>query len=138
MALCANLISVSSLSRKKKCSSLYFILFPCGGEGEQLCCGWSVGAGRGVPYVVLPDIASTQAFFPFMSGHTHATVALLLLRPHCALLWAAPAPTALCHPQTRRSSCIGDSLDPSAGVGVYPLASVPGLGIVNCSQLSCL
>lgn len=93
LALCTNLISVSSLSRKKKSQKpapLYFISFPCGRAGERVRCSWlsrSVGAGQGVPSVVLPSIASAEAFWFHIWAH--ALAAGVLLSPPPA---ASPSP----------------------------------------------
>lgn len=135
LALCTNLISVSALSRKKPAPYILFYFLEAGKESGFVAVGLSrsVGARRGVPYVVLPGIASTEAFFISYLG-THGPPSASSCCPPVVCSSSLHQLSVTC--KRRRFSYIGDSLEPRAGIGVCSSASVAGLGIVNFELLS--
>jgi len=128
---------LSFLTEQKKAAPyIVFYFLEAGKESGFVAVGSSrsVGARRGVPSVVLPAIASAEAFFVSSLG------------PH------TPLPALSCCPPVRGSSAlhrlpplpitrkccsyVRDSLQPGAGIRVCSSTSVPGLGIGNCELLS--
>lgn len=126
------------IEQKKTAPCILFYFLEAGKERSFAAVGLSrsIGARQGVPYVVLPDLASTEAFFISYLG-THAPLSASSSCPPVlcsSSLRQLPPPSITC--EHGRFANIGDSLEPGAGINVYSLTSVPGLRIVNFELLS--